>query len=31
MADLEFLVLLGALYGLTHAVLWAIGRHADTP
>ncbi len=26
MADLEFLLLLALLYGLTHAIIWAIAR-----
>ena len=31
MADLEFILLLTVLYALTHAIVWAIARLAETP
>jgi len=31
MADLKFVLLLGVLYALTHAIVWAIGRLAEAP
>ncbi len=31
MADLEFILMIAVLYGLTHAIVWAIARGGGSP